>query len=93
MLPTLIDLCGLHIDDGLMFDGLSLANAFQESVEPPPERMTVVQYGHANEGTNGHTEKDNAAVLWQKWRLVERDGTLRRIYRYRANSECGCFKP
>ncbi|MDE0301277.1 MAG: arylsulfatase [Candidatus Poribacteria bacterium] len=70
VLPSLIDLCGLHVDAGLTFDGLSLAAALQEDTEPQRDRMAVVQYGHANKGTYGHTEKDNAAVLWQKWRLV-----------------------
>lgn len=70
LLPTLIDLCGLTVGDGLAFDGISLANTLQETAEPPSERMAVVQYGHANEGTWGHTEKNAAAVLWNKWRLV-----------------------
>ena len=70
VLPTLIDLSGLTVDDGLAFDGISLANTLQETAEPPSERMAVVQYGHANEGTWGHTEKNAAAVLWNKWRLV-----------------------
>ncbi len=70
VLPTLIDLCGLHLDDGLTFDGLSLASTLHQKAEPLVDRMAVVQYGHANEGTNGQTEKNHAAVLWQKWRLV-----------------------
>ena len=70
VLPTLVDLCGLCVADGLTFDGLSLANALQKGEEPPLDRMAVVQYGHANEGIRGHTEKNNAAVLWQQWRLV-----------------------
>ena len=70
VLPTLIDLCGLIVDDGLAFDGISLANALQESAEPPSERMAVIQYGHAAEGIRGHTDKNAATVLWNKWRLV-----------------------
>lgn len=70
VLPTLIDLCDLHVDDGLVFDGLSLVSALLQNAEPQLDRMAVVQYGHASEGTYGHTEKNNAAVLWRKWRLV-----------------------
>ena len=70
VLPTLIDLCGLQVDDGLTFDGVSLANPLQEGKEPPADRMAVVQYGHLNEGVYGHTEKNSAAVLWGPWRLV-----------------------
>lgn len=70
VLPTLIDLCDLHVDDGLTFDGLSLASTLREDAEPRLDRMAVVQYGHASENTSGFTEKDNAAVLWQTWRLV-----------------------
>ena len=73
VLPTLVDLCGLRIDAGLAFDGLSLAGALRQESEPPPERMAVVQYGHPNEGIWGHTGKNGGAVLWQQWRLI--DGT------------------
>ena len=70
VLPSLIDVCGLRVDDELTFDGVSLANTLREDTEPPSERMAVVQYGHASEGTSGHTEKNGAAVLWNTWRLV-----------------------
>lgn len=70
VLPTLIDLCGLPVDDGLFFDGLSLADALLQGVHPAPDRTEVVQYGHPNAGIWGHTEKHGAAVLRQQWRLV-----------------------
>lgn len=74
--PTLIDLCGLTVDDGVDFDGLSLAPAAREAHSAragegvPSDRMAVVQYGHANEGIWGHSVKHTAAVLWKTWRLV-----------------------
>ena len=70
VLPTLADLCGLRLDDGICLDGVSLADTLEGRAEAPSERMAVVQYGHANEGIWGHTGKFGAAVLWQHWRLV-----------------------
>ena len=70
VLPTLVELCSLRTEEGLSFDGLSLAPALLSGVEPDPDRLAVVQYGHANEGTWGYTEQHTAAVLWQNWRLV-----------------------
>lgn len=70
LLPTLVDLCGLRVADGVTFDGLSLADALEKGEEPPLDRMTVIQYGHPNEGVWGHTEENRAAVLWRQWRLV-----------------------
>jgi arylsulfatase A-like enzyme len=70
VLPTLVELCGLRIDDGLNFDGLSLAPALLNGVEPGRDRWAVVQYGHADQGIWGYTERHSAAVLWQNWRLV-----------------------
>ena len=70
LLPTLIELCGLEGEDGLMFDGQSLASALQSSEDIPTDRMAVVQYGHSNEGIWGYTERNQAAVLWRQWRLV-----------------------
>ena len=70
LLPTLVDLCGLRVDDGLGFDGFSLVPALRNEDQPVPDRIAVVQYGHPNEGVWGYTEQDAAAVLWQSWRLV-----------------------
>ena len=71
LLPTLVDLCGLQIDDGVDFDGVSLAGVARGTETALPERMTVVQYGHPNEAPEfGRTGKDVASVLWGRWRLV-----------------------
>ena len=70
VLPTLVDLCNLRVDDGLTFDGVSLASALRQDSRPPVDRMAVIQYGHPNVGIWGETEKYKAAVLWQQWRLV-----------------------
>ncbi len=71
ILPTLVDLCDLQAPDGWTCDGLSLASHMRRPDSAVLERMSVVQYGHANEGVRfGFTGKDQAAVMWQNWRLV-----------------------
>ena len=70
VLPTLINLCNLRTDDGLIFDGISQARALREGDAGATDRMAVVQFGHPNEGIWGHSQKHTAAVLWDKWRLV-----------------------
>ena len=71
LLPTLVDLCGLQVDDGVEFDGVSLAGVARGTDTALPERMTVVQYGHPNEAPEfGRTAKNIASVLWGRWRLV-----------------------
>jgi hypothetical protein len=71
VLPTLIDLCGLAIDPGVEFDGLSLAGVARGTEERLPDRLTVIQYGHTNQGTSfGLSGHNVAAVLWGRWRLV-----------------------
>ena len=71
VLPTLVDLCGLRVDDGVAFDGVSLAGVARGTEAALPDRMTVVQYGHPNEAPAfGRTGKDVASVLWGRWRLV-----------------------
>ncbi len=70
LLPTLVDLCGLRVDDGVAFDGVSLAGVARGTAALP-DRMTVVQYGHPNEAPEfGRTGKHVASVLWGRWRLV-----------------------
>jgi len=63
LLPTLIDLCGLKKPDGAKFDGNSLAGLLKGTTDTLPERILIVQYGQV-------PEKWQAAVLWNKWRLV-----------------------
>ena len=71
LLPTLVDLCGLQVDEGVEFDGVSLAAVARGTEAALPDRMTVVQYGHPNESPEfGRTAKDVASVLWGRWRLV-----------------------
>jgi hypothetical protein len=64
LLPTLIDLCSLNVPAGARFDGTSLAGLLRGSQTRLRDRMIVVQY---------HIEipKWNAAVMWNKWRLVK----------------------
>ena len=71
LLPTLVDLCGLRIEPGVEFDGVSLAGVARGTEATLPERMAVVQYGHPNEQPEfGRSGKYVAAVLWGRWRLV-----------------------
>ena len=73
ILPTLADLCGLSVPDGWSCDGISLADRLSGTAGEPLERLTVVQYGHPNEGIWGYSAEQSAAVLWQNWRLVNGD--------------------
>ena len=71
LLPTLVELCELRVDAGVEFDGVSLAGVARGTAAALPERMAVVQYGHANDNARfGKTGKHGAAVLWGRWRLV-----------------------
>ena len=72
ILPTLIDLCDLHAPDGWTCDGLSLAAHMRRPDKAVADRTSVVQYGHANEGAQfGFTGREQAAVMWGPWRLVD----------------------
>ncbi|MCE9546608.1 MAG: arylsulfatase [Planctomycetia bacterium] len=62
ILPTLSDLAEIELPNDLMLDGQSLARLLRGG--PLPDRMLVVQYG-------GQLRKEEAAVLWNKWRLVK----------------------
>ncbi len=64
LLPTLIDLCGLKAPVDTHFDGTSLAGLLKGATETLPDRTVVVQYGQ-------QPTKGDAAVLWNKWRLVK----------------------
>ena len=70
LLPTLVELCNLEVDDGLSFDGLSLVPSLESGRITESERTTVVQYGHANEGTWGYSDRFNASVLMDRYRLL-----------------------
>lgn len=66
--PTLAELCGLKIGEDTKLDGLSLASLLRgdEPKQTFADRMVVVQYGV-------EFKKWNAAILWNKWRLVGGD--------------------
>jgi arylsulfatase len=63
LLPTLVDLCSLPTPAGVSFDGTSLAGLLRGTQDRLSDRMLVVQYGQ-------RPAKDEACVMWNKWRLV-----------------------
>ena len=64
VLPTLLDLADVRAPSDAAFDGVSLAPLLGGKEQDLSQRMLVVQYG-------GVFEKHrDAAVLWNKWRLV-----------------------
>jgi arylsulfatase len=67
ILPTLLDLCGLPQPQDARFDGVSLAKLLRGETERLPARMLVVQFSRMNAPA---PKKGDAAVLWQRWRLV-----------------------
>ena len=69
ILPTLIDLCGLEGPAPEEFDGDSLTATLSDG-EPIADRTLFVQYGHTSDGWSGETRRGDAAVIWDKWRLV-----------------------
>ena len=72
ILPTLIDLCDLQVPDGWTCDGLSLASHLRRPDQSVAARISIVQYGHANEDVEfGFTGREQAAVMWRQWRLVQ----------------------
>ena len=68
ILPTLVDLCRLRTPRNVQFDGLSLAQLLRGERERLPERMLVVQFSRMQSPA---PQKGDAAVLWQRWRLVQ----------------------
>ena len=67
LLPTLIELCGLKGRGDAAFDGVSLAGLLRGDEERLADRLLVVQFSRMNAPEPKHGD---AAVLWQKWRLV-----------------------
>ncbi len=67
ILPTLVDLCRLRKPRQAQFDGLSLAGLLRGEREHLPDRTLVVQFSRMQSPA---PEKGDAAVLWQRWRLV-----------------------
>lgn len=67
LLPTFIDLCGLHRPTDAAFDGESLAPLFRNEQEQlPGDRTHFVQYRQYTEPP----EKWTNAVMTRRWRLV-----------------------
>ena len=67
ILPTLIELCGVRLPRKATFDGVSLASLLRGTREHLAERMLVVQFSRMD---RPEPQKGDAAVLWQRWRLV-----------------------
>lgn len=68
LLPTLIDLCGLRKPRRARFDGVSLARLLRGDQEHLPDRKLVIQFSRMMAPV---PQKGDAAVLWQRWRLVQ----------------------
>jgi arylsulfatase len=68
ILPTLVDLCRLRKPRRAPFDGVSLAQLLRGEREALPDRMLVVQFSRMQSPA---PQKGDAAVLWQRWRLVQ----------------------
>jgi len=64
ILPTLLELCGIRSDAGQSIDGESLAPLLHGDDGHLADRKFVVQY------FQNSVEKDDACVVWKKWRLV-----------------------
>jgi arylsulfatase len=75
ILPTLIELCGLQAPQNAKFDGASLAPLLRNRRAPDLDgRMFVIQCARWYE-TSGPTHGDGV-VLWDKWRLINKNGEL-----------------
>ena len=68
LFPTLVDLCGLERRSDEALDGLSLAPLLRGETDPLPDRMLVIQFSRIFEPV---PRKGDAAVLWNRWRLVQ----------------------
>ncbi len=62
ILPTLADLCKLKTPEKAALDGVSLGGVLRTQTQLP-DRMLIIQFG-------GQLVKRRAAVLWNKWRLL-----------------------
>ena len=69
--PTLVSLCDLEPPEGTAFDGVSLAGLLRGECDHLEDRMKVVQYGQTENKERRFTGKGNAAVLWDRLRLVD----------------------
>lgn len=77
ILPTLIDFCGLSAPDGPPMDGISLAATLRGEESVPTERMLPINYSrmarydYPTPDSQSVIRREGAAVLWQRWRLLE----------------------
>ena len=77
LLPTLIDFCGLESPDTPL-DGISLATTLRGQAAPPAERTLFINYSrmprldYPTPDSPSIMRREGAAVLWQRWRLLER---------------------
>ena len=76
LLPTLIDLCKLHQQKEIAFDGINLEPLLRESKAVWPEdRIFITQMAQGVPGGYhlSPPKWGNSVVLTQKWRLVKKD--------------------
>ncbi|MCE9553567.1 MAG: arylsulfatase [Planctomycetes bacterium] len=64
LLPTLAELCQVPLPKDAVLDGVSLAGLLRNKPNSLSDRKLVIQYG-------GHLHQGDAAVLWNKWRLIK----------------------
>lgn len=67
LFPTLVDLTHLTPPKDAAFDGISLAKLLRGEVDRLPDRKLVIQFSRLGAP---EPKKGDAAVLWQRWRLV-----------------------
>lgn len=77
LFPTLVDFCGLKPLE--QCDGISLADALRGKTSPPEDRMLPVNYSrmpdtdYPTPDSKAVMKLDNAGMLWQRWRLLNRN--------------------
>ena len=78
LLPTLADLAGADKHLPAELDGQSLAPVFRGEKKTLGDRMLVINYSRMpqfkvtyTEGNPAIPQKNGAAVLWKRWRLLE----------------------
>ena len=69
VLPTLVDLCGLDLPDGVALDGTSLASILHGDTEALRDRTLLVHSQRVADPIKWR----KSAVMTERWRLVNRD--------------------
>lgn len=72
VVPTLLEVCGVHTPDDLALDGRSLVATLDDGTAWEDDRAVFVQCHRGLEPTPGR----NAAVVTQRWKLVLGPGTF-----------------